>query len=294
MDVKEAISKIFEPGAEAISSLHGGMMNESFVVLSKKKKYVLYLPTKQANEMVDRSLEEYNHNLIYKLGITAKNMYFDTNTGIKVNRYIEGDSLNHCDEFDVKEIAIMLRKLHGSILTESDYHPFSRLKFFEEERLGFKVEVTSLYKQLREFLNKHESYLLKDKLVLSHNDFQKSNIIKSPDNTYWLIDFEFAMNNYDLYDVACFGNDNVEEGIELLKAYKNDSPSYDDFKRFYLWRIFISLQWHNVAIIKHHRGEGEYHKIDFLQVAEHFIQNALKAYKGIEELEKNKKKKSRK
>ena len=78
MDVNKVIENIFEPGAKVLHSLHGGMMNESFVVLSKGKKYVLYLPTKQANEMVDRSLEEYNHKLIYKLGITSENMYFST------------------------------------------------------------------------------------------------------------------------------------------------------------------------------------------------------------------------
>ena len=63
-------------------------------------------------------------------------------------------------------------------------------------------------------------------------------------------------NNVDLYDVACFGNDSILDGEELLKAYKDDAPSLDDFKKFFLWRMFISLQWHNVAIIKHFKGEG--------------------------------------
>lgn len=282
MDVNKVIENIFESGAKVLHSLHGGMMNESFVILSKGKKYVLYLPTKQANEMVDRSLEEYNHKLVYKLGITSENMYFDTESGIKVNRFIEGDSLNRCDSFDASKIAVMLRILHhGSKITEADYHPFSRLKYYEEERIKHTAKISSLYAGLRKHITNNEEFLTKDKLVLSHNDFQKSNIIKTPEDNYYLIDFEFASNNYDLYDVACFGNDNVSDGVELLKAYKNGKPSKEDYKRFYLWRIFISLQWYNVALIKHYRGEGEHHNINFLDVAKHFIENALQAYKEL-------------
>ena len=131
-----------------------------------------------------------------------------------------------------------------------------------------------------------KDFLLKDKLVLSHNDFQRSNIIKDLDDNYYLIDFEFMANNVDLYDVACFGNDSILDGEELLKAYKDDAPSLDDFKKFYLWRMFISLQWHNVAIIKHFKGEGETHNINFLDVANHFLNNAIEVYKKYHLLEK--------
>ena len=116
--------------------------------------------------------------------------------------------------------------------------------------------------------------------VLSHNDAQRSNIIKTPNNEYYFIDFEFVGNNDPLYDVACFGNSFVSEGRELLNKYCFDKPSEDEIKRFYLWRIYISLQWYNVAITKHYRGEGEKHGFNFLDVAKHFLNNAKDAYDG--------------
>ena len=92
-----------------------------------------------------------------------------------------------------------------------------------------------------------------------------------------MIDFEFMGNNCAIYDIACFGNNSISDGVKLLKAYRNNCPTYDDYRKFYLWRVFISLQWYNVALIKHFRGEGEAHNINFLEVAEHFINNAKEA-----------------
>jgi thiamine kinase-like enzyme len=286
-NLNNLISELFNNGAKVISTLHGGMMNQSFVVESNNKKYVLYIPGDDANEMVDRELEKINHSLVYHLGITSKNVFFDTKDGIKVNRFIEGDSLNHIKDIDYKKIAIMLKKLHkGGPLTNADYLPFSRLEIFEEERKSYDKNIDNYYKVIKSLLIEKKDYLLKDKLVLSHNDFQRSNIIKDLDDNYYLIDFEFMANNVDLYDVACFGNDSILDGEELLKAYKDDAPSLDDFKKFYLWRMFISLQWHNVAIIKHFKGEGETHNINFLDVANHFLNNAIEVYKKYHLLEK--------
>ena len=83
-NIKELLSHIFNDKATIIAPLIGGMMNESFIVENHGKKYVLYVSTPQANEMVDRVLEKENQNLIYQLGITSKNVYFDIDKGIKV------------------------------------------------------------------------------------------------------------------------------------------------------------------------------------------------------------------
>lgn len=284
-DIKKYIDEIFENDVEIISTLHGGMMNHSFILSSNNKKYVLYVPAGNANELVDRALEKHNMELTHHLGISPRNVYFDLDKGIKVNRFIEGDSLNHVNEYNIKKIAIMLRKLHkGGVLTDSDYAPFERLKFFEKDRRKYQKNNDAYYDQIILLLNKNKDWLLKDKLCLSHNDFQKSNIIKDPDDNYWLIDMEFMSNNVDLYDVAAFGNDLVEEGEELLKAYKDYDVKKEDWQKFYLWRMFISLQWYNLAIVKHHNGEGELHNIDFSKVAEHFLENAKISYKKYHQI----------
>ena len=78
MNKEKLIKDVLSSDAFILSPLVGGMMNESSIVSSNGKKYVLYVSTEQANEMVNRDLEKDNQSLVYSLGITSKNVYFDT------------------------------------------------------------------------------------------------------------------------------------------------------------------------------------------------------------------------
>ena len=264
--------------------LVGGMMNISFIILDKatKKRYVLYIPTEQANEMVNRPLEKEHLSIASSLGITSKNIYFDTSTVINMNEYIEVSSIDKVDSFDYDKIAEIFRIFHSSsTLSKLDYNPFDRfVNQYEKEALSFQDEPNPKYVSLREFLFRYKEYLESQKKVLSHNDAQRSNIVKGEDDKYYLIDFEFVGNNDEIYDIATFGNGLVSEGRELLNHYFSKVTD-GEISRYYLWRIYISLQWYNVAIVKHFRGEGKAHGFDFMKVAEHFLNNATDAYNGF-------------
>ena len=281
--INELIVNILGEGAKIDHEMLGGMMNISYQVVDKNgKKYILYIPTEQANEMVDRVLEKEHQRIIYELGITSKNVYFDEKSGIKMNEFIEGDSINNIASFDYDKIAALFKKLHSSImLSRKDYAPFTRfVEIYEKEALEFSKEVSPLYTDLRDFLFKKRDFLESQPLVLSHNDAQRSNIVKTPNDEYYFIDFEFVGNNDPIYDISAFGNGLVSEGRKLLEKYFNGNPTDNEIRRYYLWRIYISLQWYNVAITKHYRGEGEKHGFNFLDVATHFLNNAKDAYDG--------------
>ena len=280
--VEELLVKVLGEGAEIVHEMLGGMMNISYLVKDKNdKKYIIYIPTEQANEMVDRPLEKEHQRIIYELGLTSKNVYFDEKAGIKINEFIEGDSLDKIAGFDYDKIATIFHKLHNSVmLSRVDYAPFTRfINEYEKEALQYE-EPSQLYKELRDFLFSKRNFLESQPLVLSHNDAQRSNIVKTPNDEYYFIDFEFVGNNDEIYDIAAFGNGTVTEGRKLLEKYYDNNPSDNEIRRFYLWRIYISLQWYNVAITKHYRGEGEKHGFNFLDVANHFLTNAKDAYDG--------------
>ncbi len=284
MEIQNLIEKVLGKGSEIVSPLVGGMMNISYIVKdANEKKYVLYISTEQANEMVDRPLEREHQRIFYSVGITSKNVYFDTANGIKINEYIEGSSLDKVSEFNYEKVAKLLRELHECrVLSRQDYAPFVRfLENYEKEALSFDEKPSPLYNELRSFLFNHRSYLEAQTKVLCHNDAQRSNIIQTPDDNYYFIDFEFVGNNDPIYDIACFGNGAVSEGRKLLEKYFDNNPSEDHIKRYYLWRIYVSLQWYNVAITKHYRGEGVKHGFNFLDVASHFLNNAKDAYDGF-------------
>ena len=280
--IKELLNNVLGEGSSIVSPLVGGMMNISYIVKDKNnKKYVLYISTEQANEMVDRPLEKEHQRIAYDLGVTSKNVYFDTERGVKINEFIEGTSIDKVKSFDYEKIAKLFKDFHSSKkLSKLDYNPFKRfVEEYEKEALSFAKAEDPEYQQLRDFLFEHKDYLESQKKVLSHNDAQRSNIVKDLNDNYYLIDFEFVGNNDEIYDIATFGNGVVQEGRTLLDYYFG-KPSQDEIKRYYLWRIYISLQWYNVAVVKHYRGEGKAHGFDFLAVASHFLNNASDAYDG--------------
>ena len=279
------LKSILGDDTEVISSLQGGMMNEAYIVSSKKGKFVYYISTKQANEMVDRALEKETQNIAFNLGITSENIYFDLEKGIKINRFIDGDSINHIDNFDYEKVAKLLATLHSSKVKASVYYdPLGRLIAYRKEAETFVKKFDDDFYKLFALIEENKSFLLSQELVLAHNDAQRSNIVCSSDNKYFLIDYEFAANNDPIYDIATFGNQDVLEGKKLLEFYTKIVPTKDALKRYALWRIDISLQWYLVANIKHYRGEGKVHNMNFLDVAAHFLNNALNAYKLLKEI----------
>ena len=282
MNAKELAKQLLGKDAKIVSPLHGGMMNESYIVETPKKKYVMFIPTQQANEMVNRYVERETQDIASHLHLTSKNVYFDIDTGIKIHEYIEGESLNNVEDVNLNRVAGLLKYFHNSPrLSTVDYRPFPRLLGYEKQARKYSKRTPSDYGLLRSVLSDNKKYLESQEKVLCHNDSQRSNIVREKDtDKYFLIDFEFAANNDPIYDIAAYGNNSVSEGRELLNAYYG-KPSKDEIKRYYLWRIFLSLQWYNVAIVKHYRGEGEKHNFNFLDVAKYFLSNAKEAYEGL-------------
>ena len=284
--LKKILTEVLGEGYVLESRIYGGMMNISYIVRAKNdKKYVVYLPNGKANKLVDRVLEEENSRILSDLGLTSKFIYFDTVRGIKIKEYIEGTSLDKLppEEIDYQKAADLLHLIHDSKkLAKEDYHPFDRLAIYENKAIGFRKESND-YRILKDFFSNHTNLLASREKVFSHNDYQKSNIIKGSDGKYSVIDFEFAANNDPIYDIAAFANGTIKDGEELLKCYYNN-PTKEQFKIFYLWRIFISLQWHNVAIAKHYQKEGKETSFNFLVVAKFFLDLAKEAQYKFESL----------
>ena len=277
----DLLKKVLGDDANVVSELVGGMMNEAYIVQNKEGKFVYYISTAQANEMVDRDLEKETQNIAFSLGITSENVYFDKVKGIKINRFLEGDSLNHLDDFDYQKVAKLLATYHNSNKKASVYYdPLGRLENYKKEALTHTEKFDVIFYELYEIVQKNREFLLSQPVGLAHNDAQRSNIVKSGDK-YFLIDFEFAANNDPIYDIGTFGNGDALEGKKLLEEYEKINPVKDGLKRYALWRIDISLQWYLVALIKHYRGEGKIHGIDFLAVGKHFLNVAQEARKML-------------
>ncbi len=256
--------------------LSGGMNNVNYLIKSHDVKYIVYLPTPKCNEIVNRKDEHFNLKEVNKLGISNTNIYHDEVSGIKINTYLEGKAVNEIKDIPYNDIASVMKKLHNSnVKLAASYNPFSRLIGYENSVKELKITIDERYYKIREKLFEKKDYLESQKLVPCHNDPQPSNFIYDGKNTY-LIDFEFAAYNDYVYDLACFANVRLEEGLKLLEVYDGNK---DNLERFYLWRIYQCLQWYNVALIKQYSGLSDYMHFDFNVVAKNYLELSLKLYK---------------
>lgn len=260
------------------SRIIGGMSNYTYVISDGTHFFTLRFPMDNSEYFINRDDEKIGIDIFQTLNLTSKTIYFDTKTGIKISQYIEGTSLNKLNNLHYHEVANLLYKLHNAkIDTNISYNPFNRLEKYQSY-IKNSDYYSEKYINIKNKLLKYKSYLNSQEQVFCHNDSQPSNFICMDDNIY-IVDFEFVGKNDYIYDIACYGNDNFNDAIELLKEYisffetKITENEYNDLlKRLYLWKAFQALQWYLVAAFKEILGMSEALKIDFEKVAYMYLE----------------------
>ncbi len=287
-NVSAKFFKIDENEIIVIKRLLGGRSNLMYLfkIKDSTQLYTFRIPGKNSHVFVDRQVEIKNLELIESLDINSKLVCFDTENGYKISKYINGDCLSdlNVDSY-LEEVASLLLSYHNSkITTSNDYNPFERLSNYENlmPSLGYNEDRTRYLKIKNKFLN-FKDFLENDILTFCHGDTQTDNIILGDNKKMYLLDWEFAGNNYRFYDIACFGDKDFTYALKLLEKYLKRKPENIEYKRLYLWRCFQCLQWHNVALYKHLIGLSEDLKVDFkmfsdlyTEKAENYFNEALK------------------
>lgn len=254
-----------------ISKLKLGMSNNMYLLTNHKEKYTFRVPGKNANLFVNRTDEENNLNSIKDLNINSRVLYFDAELGYKLSAYIEGISLGQVTNLYLKKVSNLLHDLHKHPLLKKDYNMLIRLNYYETLN---KKENPKYNKLKEDFIYYFKDYI-DAPYVCSHNDAQRNNfILASEDNKLYLLDWEFAGNNDELYDIACFGNENFSHALKLLDVYLGHKAGSDEIKHLALLRMFQCLQWYNVACYKDKTGLSEELEVDFNKVSEYFIKLA--------------------
>lgn len=270
--VKEVASKVFncsEDDITVLNRLMGGQSNRTFLFEYKGVKYTFRIPGKKAEKYVDRYIEEKNLAIAFKLGLNNGYVYLNKEEGYMICEYVEGlDLVNTTCE--LTEVVELMKKYHNSgEVAENDYDPIGRLALYESYLDEYSHSHPARYFELKEEFFSNLEFLNNTNKVFCHNDSQRANFVKA-DNRLYLLDWEYAGNNDRVYDIACFGNKNFQDAIDLLNVYF-DNPTNELYRRLYLWRAFQCLQWHNVAMYKEYIGLSQELSIDFNKVANFYL-----------------------
>lgn len=252
----------------------GGMSNYTYHVKVNGKDYVIRIANKEGKVFVDYATEKLHLFLLEPFNITSKTLFYDTDTGIKISEYIPGDNLTATlSAEDYAGVARALHKLHDLNIEGVDYGQIDRLARYESL---VEKHLTPEYFELKAFWMNENSTTYKDAdIVFTHGDAQRTNIVKN-DDSYTLVDFEFAGMNDRYFDIASFGNINFSDSLNLLDYYLGRKALPHEVRRVKFHRLFQVLQWHVVALQKHLNGQSEKLLIDFKKYSDNYL--AFAAY----------------
>ncbi|MDL2211311.1 choline kinase family protein [Erysipelotrichaceae bacterium OttesenSCG-928-M19] len=268
--IKDYIKENLQKDSKVISRLMGGMSNYTYIIEIDNKKYTFRIPGKGAEHFTNRKQEIDIMQQIEPYDFLPMPIINDEKTGYKVAPYVEGIPLSEVSPKPLESVVAILKKLHSSPKFKYDYNPLDRLKKYEKITSGQDPVYLSLKNKWVEIYEKD----LKDiELVPCHGDSQTSNFVLG-ENRLYLLDWEFSANNDPIYDIACFGNVNFEEALQLIEEYYNQAASKNEYQRLYAWRMFQCLQWHNVAKYKHEIGLSEELSLDFNFFANAYLDKA--------------------
>lgn len=278
--IKEITTKALHVSEDSVivkNRLMGGMSNYTYLIEVNGDLYTFRIPGKNAEKFVDRKNEQHHINLVQTLNLNNETVYLDIENGFKIAKYIEGQPLSELNPLDyLKEASDVLHSIHSSELrSDFDYDPLGRLEQYEAYTLEYGHKHSERYNELKErFLSYKDTYMEQSRLVLSHGDSQISNFVKTPNDSLKLMDWEFTGNNDPYYDIACFGNNDFNHALELLPVYLGRTPKVEEYNRLYFFRSFQCLQWHNVALYKEFIGLSVDLGVDFMFVANLYLDKA--------------------
>lgn len=285
IEVCTSVLNVTEEEVSVEHRLMGGMSNYTYVIKIKGELYTFRIPGKNAEKFVDREVEAHHIALVEELDLNNETIYLDIENGFKIAKYIEGQPLSELNPLDyLQEASDVLHTVHDSgLVSDYDYDPLGRLQKYEEYTFEYNHKHSERYEELKaRFLSLKDKYMDEKRITLSHGDSQISNFVKTQDKALKLMDWEFTGNNDPFYDIACFGNNDFDHALALLPVYLGRKATQEEENRLYFFRSFQCLQWHNVALYKEFIGLSVDLGVDFMFVANLYLDKAERFLNSIQ------------
>lgn len=241
-----------------IRVLKKGMTNRSFFFEHDSNKYIMRIPGKGTDELIDRQSEYDVYRTIKNMNWTEKVLYLNPDNGYKLSKFIKNS--HNCDTNNseqVQECMDLLRKLHHSgFKVHHRFDLYNQIDFYEELRGNVSAyrdydEVKERVKKLRPFIEKNAK-----KEVLCHIDANPDNFIFSKNHLY-LIDWEYAgMQDPDI-DIAMFAiyaMYDQQKIDKLIQFYYHNQCDLITKQKIYVYIAACGLLWSNWCEYKQSLG----------------------------------------
>ena len=242
-----------------IHTLKKGMTNRSFSFECNNKRYIMRIPGRGTDKLIDRK-EEYDvYQQVRDEPYTENILYLNPNNGYKLSEFLEdtrNSDANNLD--DVTKCMNLLRKFHQE--NYQVYHEFDiwkQIDFYESLR-----KESSAYK---DFMMTKENVMklkpfIRDNIKqwsLCHIDANADNFLIDQNGEIYLIDWEYAgMQDPDL-DIAMYaiyaGYDRKQFDKLIDIYYQNNCDEVTRYK-IYAYAAVGGLLWSNWCEYKQSLG----------------------------------------
>ena len=248
-----------------IRVLKKGMTNRSFIFSFKEQYYIMRIPGKGTDELINRQQEYDVYQEIKALNWTERVLYINPQNGYKLSAFIEGS--HNSDPHDWQQVAQsmnLLRELHQSKLkVDHQFNLVGQIDFYERLR-----KEASAYRDYSETKQRVLSLLpfveqSNKKWTLCHIDANYDNFVFDSENHIYLIDWEYAgMQDADL-DIAMYAIYAMYKPAEvdkLIDVYYQNQCDLATRLKIYAYIALGGLLWSNWCEYKQSLGLdfGEY------------------------------------
>jgi len=244
-----------------LQRITASMTNQLYSFIYSGKKYLVRIPGKGTEYLVNRQQEAEVYTLLKDRGITDKVLYMNAENGIKITEYL--DHAHVCNMKDKDEIGACirhLRKFHDMKLQIGhELDVYQKIEEYEKQ-CGAIVKDLENYKEMRKEIMELKKVTDKQprEYCLCHIDPIADNFLISGKNIY-LIDWEYAAMCDPLVDIAMFciySELDKESTDRIIDAYFDECRMEEERRKIYAYMAAGAFLWVLWAEIKRISGQN--------------------------------------
>lgn len=269
--MKLLISLSYFDEISELSVLEKGMTNKSFTFRSNDKKYIVRIPGKGTDKLINRNQENAVYNVIKDKGICDNIIYFDPESGYKITEFIESSRV--CDPTnykDVKKCFDKLKEFHNMKLqVDHEFDLIDKILFYESLMENKPSEYENYNEVKNRIMKLHQFTDRLDKdYTLTHIDAVSDNFLISKAGVT-LIDWEYAAMQDPHVDIAMFiiySMLDEKQADDIIDIYFENKCDNTTRLKVYSYIAMCGLLWSNWCEYKKKLGIdfGDYANAQFL------------------------------
>ena len=266
--------------------LKQGLTNLSCHFATDSGEYVYRHPGVGTELLIDRKGEVAAQKVAKEIGLDGTFIFEDSQKGWKISRFIPNcRNMDPANRDEVAQVMNMGRRLHEAPVKLDRYFDFydesQRYKSLLLEKGPIDIPG---FKEMSDKFDRLARYMRADNapICLCHNDFFSLNVLIDEQDTYYLIDWEYAgmgdyANDFGTFCVCC---QLPEDGVSYaLEAYFEREPTEAEARHNLGMIAMAGWCWYLWSLLKEAEGDyvGEWLYIYF-NYAQKYIDRSLESY----------------